>query len=391
MGSSWSGKCLGLAAVAGLGASFVVLAAPAHAQDVREVEPVLVLANSRPGSVAVGDMDNDGIVDLVTPNRAGKVTIMLGQGAGHFDEPFPAANPPGTNLGDSVVGDFNADGILDVAVGLERGAELHVLRGLGDGRLITAASYPLATVPGALTMADLNGDGDVDLLSVSPGTDAVNVLLGGAGIGFTAPAPVTVGAFPRGLDVADLNGDGNLDFAVANRESDTVSLRYGDGTGAFPSGAEVPTRPAPEDVELADLEGDGAVDLVVGSNGEPVAENGTLAVLRGSGPAQFTEVRTYETLKFINDVTAADFDADGFLDFVIGTGSSDGLGGNGEFAPGYLTVVGGRPGSATDIVVSHVGSAARDITVADLDGDSDLDVVTTRGLTYVAVVFDPLR
>ncbi|MBA2553539.1 MAG: VCBS repeat-containing protein [Geodermatophilaceae bacterium] len=336
-------------------------------------------------------MNGDGVVDLVAPNRGGGVAVMLGQGDGIFDQPRSAARPGqnGEELGDSVVGDFDADGVLDLAVGFETESTLLVLRGLGDGHLDTADSYVLAAPLETLTMADLNGDGDQDLLAVASDAGVVDVLLGGTGTGFTAAAPVAVGAFPRGLDVADLDGDGSPDFAVANRGSDTVSLRYGDATGRFPAGAELPTRPVPQDVELTDLGGDGVVDLIVGSNDDPLADNGTLAVLRGSGPAQFTEIRSYETLKFINSVTAADFDEDGYLDFVIGTGNNAPLG-FGEPAPGYLTVVGGRPGSATQIVVSHVGSSARDVVVADLDGDADLDVVTARGLTYVAIVFDPL-
>ncbi len=381
-------KGVGLAAVAGLGASFVVLAGPAQAQDVREVEPVFVRSWSVARSVSVGDMNGDGIVDLIAPNRGGGVAVMLGQGDGLFDQPRSAS--PGDNreeLGDSVVGDFDADGILDLAVG--NGFNLLVLRGLGDGRLDTADSYPLAATLETLTVADLNGDGDPDLLAVASDAGAVNVLLGGTGTGFTLPVPVAVGAFPRGLDVADLDGDGNLDFAVANVGSDTVSLRYGDGTGAFPSGAEVPVRSGPVDVELADLEGDGVLDLVVGSLAEPDTDPGFLAVLRGSGPSQFTEIRTYRTLAVINSVTAADLDEDGYLDFVIGSGTNAPLG-FGEPAPGYLTVIGGRPGTASQIVVSKVGASAGDVVVADLDGDGDLDVVSTRGLTYVAILFDPL-
>lgn len=377
-----------LSVVASLATSFVVLAGPAHAQDVREVPPVLVRAAHNAPSVAAGDMDNDGIVDLLTPKRDGKVDFMRGQGAGRFDLPVVVARA-GKVLGDSVVGDFDSDGILDLAVGRSQSdaGSLVLLRGVGDGRFDTAVSIELVAAAGTLTMTDLNGDGDQDLLVVSPGADAVNVLLGAEGIGFTALPPVTVGALPRGLDVADLDGDGDLDFAVANRESNSVSLRYGDGTGLFTVGAEVPTRQAPQDVIVSDVDGDGVVDLAIGSNGEPDADNGTLAVLRGTGPAAFSEIRAHRALKFIDDVSAADFDGDGYLDFVVGTGDR---GQFGEQESGYLSVVGGGPGSRSEIVVSQVGERASDVTIADLDGDTDLDVVSTRGVFFVAILFDPL-
>ncbi len=379
-----------ITAAMGVGVSLVVVAGPASAQGARMIEPVLLPSVFKGQSVAVGDMDNDGIVDLIRPTAGGGVSLMRGLGDGLFGPPGIVAHPaPGGYLTDCVVGDFDGDGILDFAV-TRAGPDpsgVVVLRGLGDGRLGMPVTYA-GPVPYKLRTADVNGDGDLDLISVSYGDNVVSVLLGGAGLGFTAAAPVPVGQGPLGLELADVNGDGHLDFAVANQDSNSVSLRYGDGTGGFPSGAEVPTRPAPQDVDLSDLNQDGVMDLIVGSNGPTSQDNATLAVLQGTGPATFSEVRTYEVLPYVQSVTAADFDADGYLDVVVGTGANVPF--SDRSAPGYVTVIGGRPGSTDNIVVAKVGATASDVNVADLDQDGDLDIVTTRGQDFLAAIFDPL-
>ena len=252
MGSTRSSRLwVGLITAAmGVGASLVFGAAPAAAQGARMIEPVLLPSVFKGRSVAVGDMDNDGIVDLIRPTAGGGVSLMRGLGDGLFGPPGIVAHPaPGGYLTDCVVGDFDADGILDFAVTRTTydpsDVGVVVLRGLGDGRLGAPVSYAVPPYAGPMRTADVNGDGDLDLIVSSYTDDTVRVLLGGAGIGFTAAAPVPVGQGPLGLELADVNGDGNLDFAVANQNSNSVSLRYGDGTGGFPSGAEVPTRPAP--------------------------------------------------------------------------------------------------------------------------------------------------
>ncbi len=375
--------------------SLVWMAGPAGASvgvETVELDATLVPSVNKADSVSVVDMDGDGMVDLVVPSRNGGVSLQRGLGGGRFAAPVQVAHPGG-GLSDSVVSDFDGDGLLDVAVGQAKYGGffgVRVLRGIGEGDLEDkGVAYPTPSAVREVRVADLNGDGDPDLLAASPWSDLVNVLLGVPGPGFTMAAPIMVGDLPGGFSVAHINGDGQLDVAVANRGSNTVSLRYGDGAGAFPTGAEVATRPAPQDAEVTDLNGDGLPDLVVGSNADPASEPGSLAVLKGSGPAQFDEIRVYQTAPFIRNVNLADIDNDGHVDAVIGSGNN-GAFGTSPSAPGYLTVVSGVPGSTDHVVVAKCGSAAGDVAIADLDGDGDLDVISTRGLFYLAALFDPL-
>ena len=91
-------------------------------------------------------------------------------------------------------------------------------------------------------MGDFNGDGVLDLavanwcgndLIVSAGTESI---LLGDGTGSFSPAatsPITVGDNPSSVAVGDFNGDGNLDLAVANFNDNTVTILKGDGAGNF--------------------------------------------------------------------------------------------------------------------------------------------------------------
>lgn len=163
-----------LVAVGCLVACVMAMVDPAHAAvggEAVEVDPVLVPSVSKADSVSVADMDDDGIVDLVVPKRSGGVSLQRGLGNGVFAAPVQVAHPGGP-LSDLVVGDFDGDGILDVAVGqgsYQAVPGVLVLRGLGEGDLDDKGfAYPAPSLVEQIRATDVNGDGDVDLLAVSP-------------------------------------------------------------------------------------------------------------------------------------------------------------------------------------------------------------------------------
>jgi hypothetical protein len=185
-------------------------------------------------SLAVGDFNNDGILDIASVgagadnngNELGPVNIFLGNGDGTFT---PAASQPNVTLvkpysASVMTGDFTGDGKLDLAIADPGSTTLTILKGNGDGTFTQLSGEP--TVPGnsnLVGMGDFNGDGNLDL-AFSTGPNIITLFLGNGDGTFQTGLSQTVnnGQFGGGA-VGDFNGDGRLDLAMAN-SSDTFYI-----------------------------------------------------------------------------------------------------------------------------------------------------------------------
>ena len=181
---------------------------------------------SDPMSIAVGDFNGDGIPDLATANaQANTVTVLLGNGDGTFT---PTATSPGTgDFPQSIaVGDFNGDGIPDLAVASWSNT-VTVLLGNGDGTFTpTAVSPATGSYPWSVAVGDFNGDGIPDLAVTDQYSSTVTVLLG--------------------------NGDGISDLAVTGADTVGVLLAQLTQTAtAPPIGISLPVNTATHLVEAS--------------------------------------------------------------------------------------------------------------------------------------------
>ncbi len=159
---------------------------------------------------------------------------MLGNGDGTFQagKTISVAGTPST----IVVGDFNGDGKLDVALSLLNATtqDVNVLLGNGDGTLQAPTILSLGGGATSFAAGDFNGDGKLDLIVANASNDNVTVALGNGDGTFQAGKTTYLGVSMSGLALGDLNHDGNLDLVVSgfsNNESNfNVALGNGDGT-----------------------------------------------------------------------------------------------------------------------------------------------------------------
>lgn len=245
----------------------------------------------------------------------------------------------GTDPSAIAAGDFNGDGLVDLAVSNYDSNDISVLLSTGRGQFAPPASFPTGGVqPDGVATADFNEDGRLDLAAVNRNSGSVAILLGNGSGGFSVPMTFAVGS-PRWIAVGDFNGDHHLDLAVAGFSGVTILL--GNGTGTFGSATNFAVGTSPSSIAAADLSGDGHVDLVVANTN---SEN--VSVLLGTGTGSFASATNYRSGNaapalnpvFPNFVVVGDFNGDGRPDLAVSNfGTSNvsiltGLGG-GLFAP----------------------------------------------------------
>ncbi len=268
-----------------------------------------------PTSVAVGDFNGDGIPDLaVAGEYSSSVTVLLGNGDGTFTA--TATGPATCDMPFSLaVGDFNGDGIQDLAVANLASNTVTVLLGNGDGTFTpTAASPATGKNPRSLAVGDFNGDGIQDLAVANLGSNTVTVLLGNGDGTFTpaATSPAT-GSSPYFIAVGDFNGDGIQDLAVANGGSGTVTILLGNGDGTFTATAVSPATGTSASIAVGDFNGDGIPDLAVAV--EITDEDNAVTILLGKGDGTFTATATSPGTDYYSlSIAVGDFNGDGLPD-----------------------------------------------------------------------------
>jgi hypothetical protein len=324
-----------------------------------------------PGGEAVADFNGDGIPDLAvatsgTGTNNGSVSILLGNGDGSFQ---PAQNFAVGFAPDSVaVGDFNGDGIPDLAVALDSfNPSVDVLLGNGDGTFQAAVPYDAGQAAWSVAVGDFNGDGIPDLVVANLGNNNVSLLLGNGDGTFQAPRNFNVGMYPRSLAVGDFRGNAIQDIAVANGDSNTVSVLLGNGDGTFQPARNYAVGRDPYSVAVADLTGNGISDLVVADAGDTQGNGSGISVLLGNGDGTFRTTGTFGAGDSPFSVTVGDFYGDGVPAVAVaGGGGTRVLRGNGD-------------GTFQNPPFSYATGYATSVVRGDFHGDGLPDLAVTSG------------
>jgi hypothetical protein len=180
-----------------------------------------------------------------------------------------------------------------------------LLRNAQNTGFSTGPQLATGLTPAAIAVGDYNGDGLADLAIANRGGGSATILLQVAGGSFSSEAAVPVGADPVGIVAADFDGNGRADLALPNYTRGTVSvfLRDGQNTG-FTAEPPITVSASPASIDAADFDGDGRRDLAVAAN------SGAIDILRRNAGSGFTRDQPIPLAGAVNDVVAADFDGD---------------------------------------------------------------------------------
>jgi hypothetical protein len=339
-------------------------------------------AGQGPGSVEIADVNHDGHADILVANTSGgTLTVLLGDGRGHFHSVPGVAFPAGPSPNDLALADFNGDGHLDVAIANAETPEISILLGDGKGAFRPSPHSPFITqsyphVHG-VAAADFNGDGKVDIVTDSWGHNQILFLPGdGAGNLLTPGRPFNTGKRPyQRLRTADFNNDGQPDVVTTDLDGNGVSILLGDGKGGFGEapGSPFPAGVFPWAVAVDDLNRDGNRDLAVLPYDRDITDQKQLGltVLLGDGKGSF---RTMPGSPFSlagcrgpDRLASGDLNGDGFRDIAVTCAQNN-----------KLMLFFGASGGAFRVSSIAVPTGWSGIAIADLNGDGRDDIVVSN-------------
>lgn len=322
-----------------------------------------------PRAVAVKDLNNDGILDLVTANAlvgddGNTIGVFLGKGDGTFNDPTYYAT--GTFPTSLAIGDLNGDGALDIVTGDKDDDKVSVFLGVGNGTFGVRISYDAGDDPRSVTLGDINGDGNLDLVSTSLYDHKINVFIGAGNGTFAARESYSSGNHPISLQIGDVNQDGYLDIVVADYQNsaggNSISVFLANGDGTFNDRISLESD-TPSSIAMGDLNGDGFLDIVTTNYGPETA-----SVHLGNGDGTFAARTSYATSTTPYSITLGDLNGDGILDMLTSN----------PWAHNVNVFIGKGDGSFNSADTSQESRVSTHLALADLNGDSALDLITVE-------------
>jgi hypothetical protein len=326
-----------------------------------------------PNGILAGDVDLDGHLDLAWANDDfnGRIEVRYGDGTGAFPV-IQSLESDYVYPGDVELVDVDRDGQPDLVASVTYVGAVFLANGprSWDAPLLLGSGYDVRST----TAADVDADGAVDVLVPSASANEVAVYRGLGGGALDMPPVIDGPSYvDNGRVIEDLDGDGDLDLAFTDTFEDEFRVLLNDGAGTFTTLPPVPTTGHPWFLAAGDVDEDGVPDL-----GRPNQVNASITVLHGVGDGTFTNLSLLSTGNEPRVMEFADLDGDGHQDIAVvdegdATVSVFAGAGDGSFAPRTVWPMGLSPQS---------------LLVHDLDVDGALDLAIGNRLHwYVHIRF----
>lgn len=264
-----------------------------------------------------GDLNEDGWSDFIVPNeKSNDLRIFLNDGAGNYGDfsivPIILGDRPSPNEG----ADIDGDGDIDFIVGSANGSYVHVFKGDGLGGLVQTQNLVAGERVRGICLADFENDGDPDIIATSFASNRVALFTNdGAGKFGLLPDTFDTGDGEWSCATGDMNADGLMDVTIGTRTSNELTVMLSNGDGSFTESSRVAANGDPWMLAAGDIDRDGDVDIAAAN-----ANAKTLTVFMGSDSGDLASPVSYNLAEddegFPLAVDLGDLDGDGDLDIV---------------------------------------------------------------------------
>ncbi|CAF1523841.1 unnamed protein product [Adineta ricciae] len=335
-----------------------------------------------PYSVDIGDFNNDDCFDIVAANRdVSKISIFLGLGNGTFHDQIIYSLPDDSRPSCVITGDLNNDHRSDLIIANTNKNNAGIYLSYDNGALMDQRVYSTGSAarPMSVAVGDFDNDKRPDVAVANFGTNTIDIRTQSNTGNFENQRIYSTGSNSNPISIATghFNKDNWLDIVVANYASSTIDIFLGFGNRTFSNQFtySTGTNAFPLSVTVADLNHDNLSDIVVANSnvnyiGVFLADTYTLL----KNPIMYS-TGSITGPYFIN---AADFNHDNYTDIVAANYVTNNIG----------IFFGTENGTFTNLTNYSTGSIPRSIAIGDLNNDNHLDIVVSNsGSDSIGILF----